>query len=104
MHAVIATRPIRKGEEILDVYSGVFSKSPPEDRQVVHARYNFECACVACREDWPMAVDGAIERRITGLKPTAYKNREAAGGKKLKQLVKLADKIQRLRNDVSECF
>ena len=47
-----ATRLIRKGEEILDVYSGTFVTSEQEDRAEVHQRYNFECRCQACSLNW----------------------------------------------------
>jgi hypothetical protein len=37
-----ATRPIAKGEEICDAYSGVFSIADKEDRAIVHQRYHFQ--------------------------------------------------------------
>ena len=49
-----ATRLIRKGEEILDVYSGTFVTSDLESRTEVHQRYNFECRCRACGLNWSM--------------------------------------------------
>ena len=48
-----ATRTIKAGEEILDVYSGTFAASEADDRSVVHARYNFCCLCPACKNAWP---------------------------------------------------
>ncbi len=37
-----ATRPIRKGDEICDAYSGVFSIADKEERSLVHQRYHFQ--------------------------------------------------------------
>lgn len=48
-----ATRKIKKGEEIQDVYSGTALRSSKEEREEVHARYNFTCCCQACIENWP---------------------------------------------------
>ena len=48
-----ATRLIRAGEEILDVYSGTFVTAAAESRAEVHARYNFRCGCAACSLGWP---------------------------------------------------
>ena len=92
----LATRPIKKGEEIQDAYSGVFSKAEIDDRIRDHRRYHFECRCVACAEAWPTLADGGIESRVAGLRAQAY--RAAAGpvdNKKLKRLSRLADKALR---------
>ena len=40
-----ATRPILKGQEITDGYSGIFSNIPLEDRTEIHSRYHFDCLC-----------------------------------------------------------
>jgi len=48
-----ATRKIKKGEEILDVYSGTYLTSDIECRGEVHTRYNFACQCRACQDNWP---------------------------------------------------
>ena len=37
-----ATRSIKRGDEICDSYSGVFSTTSKDDREVVHRRYHFE--------------------------------------------------------------
>lgn len=68
-----ATRPIKKGQEICDSYSGVFSQSILEERSLVHSRYHFRCQCVACKEDWPLMAN--LEQRIKGLPVQAYKDR-----------------------------
>ncbi|XP_059094813.1 SET and MYND domain-containing protein DDB_G0273591-like [Tigriopus californicus] len=49
-----ATRPIKMGQQICDVYSGVFSKSSKQERREVHDRYHFQCQCEPCLEDWPV--------------------------------------------------
>ena len=48
-----ATRTIKAGEEILDVYCGTFAVSEADQRCQVHARYNFCCQCPACMNAWP---------------------------------------------------
>ena len=96
-HSALATRPIKKGEEIHDAYSGVFSKAEAGERVRDHARYHFECRCVACAEEWPTLSSGAIESRVAKLGAEAY--RAAAAGqvdaKKLKRFSRLADKALR---------
>ena len=96
-HSALATRPIKKGEEIHDAYSGVFSKAEVGERVRDHARYHFECRCVACAEEWPTLSSGAIESRVAKLGAEAY--RAAAAGqvdaKKLKRFSRLADKALR---------
>ena len=49
-----STRPIRKGEEITDGYSGVFQNVPQDERTAIHSRYHFDCLCQACGQQWPM--------------------------------------------------
>ena len=96
-HSALATRPIKKGEEIHDAYSGVFSKAKVGERVRDHARYHFECRCVACAEEWPTLSSGAVESRVAKLGAEAY--RAAAAGqvdaKKLKRFSRLADKALR---------
>ena len=41
-----STRPISKGEEICDAYSGVFSIADKEDRDTVHQRYHFQVCTI----------------------------------------------------------
>ena len=48
------TRPVKKGEQVFDVYSGVYYKEPAEERTVTHERYHFDCGCEACEEIWPL--------------------------------------------------
>jgi len=47
-----ACKPIRKGEEISDLYGKPFSSSPMQDRQKGLQKYNFSCLCRACKENW----------------------------------------------------
>ena len=49
-----ACKPISKGAEISDVYCKPFSIGDLEDRHKYLAKYNFECGCGACRENWPV--------------------------------------------------
>ena len=49
-----ATKPIHKGAEICDVYCKPFSVGDLEDRHKYLAKYNFECRCSACGENWPV--------------------------------------------------
>ena len=46
-----------------DVYSGTFVSSDIESRSEVHSRYNFQCVCEACRNQWPTHV--ALSRNIS---------------------------------------
>jgi len=47
-----ATRLIKKGEEIHDVYSPTFFTAGRTTRLDVTERYNFSCCCEACVENW----------------------------------------------------
>ena len=49
-----ATRPIKKGDEITDGYSGIFSNIPQDNRAQIHSRYHFDCLCKACEKFWPL--------------------------------------------------
>ena len=49
-----ATRPIKKGEEVTDGYSGIFSNVPYQERTSIHSKYHFSCLCLACEQKWPM--------------------------------------------------
>ena len=49
-----ACKPINKGAEICDVYCKPFSVGDLEDRQKYLAKYNFQCGCSACGENWPV--------------------------------------------------
>ena len=65
---------LKKGDEITDGYSGIFSNVPQEDRAQIHSRYHFDCLCQACQDSWPLKYQ----------LPTAVpKNKE-----KLKELIK----------------
>ena len=48
-----AIKPIAEGEEITDTYSATFASAPIEKRRESLKKYNFECACEACRSRWP---------------------------------------------------
>ena len=45
---------LKKGDEITDGYSGIFSNVPQEDRAQIHSRYHFDCLCQACQDSWPL--------------------------------------------------
>merc|ERR1719334_898910 len=52
---VQAIKNIFKGEEICENYGPIFFHSPREDRQMrLEKQYWFKCACVACKENWPL--------------------------------------------------
>lgn len=48
-------RPHGKGEVVAENYGPIFTKQPLKERQRnLGSRYWFKCACVACRENWPV--------------------------------------------------
>jgi hypothetical protein len=49
----VTVRPIRKGEEITDTYCQPFAVCDRAARHEALRKYDFVCACVACREEWP---------------------------------------------------
>lgn len=52
---VQAIKNIFKGEEICENYGPIFFHSPKDDRQSrLEKQYWFKCACVACKENWPL--------------------------------------------------
>lgn len=85
-----ATRPIKRGQQICDVYSGVFSKSPIQERQEVHDRYHFQCRCQPCLEDWPLLEH--LPRHIYDLPKNCY--HAAATPQKLKKLSSLLKQLK----------
>ena len=42
-----------KGKEICDVYCKPFTVGSLEDRRKYLQKYNFQCQCCACVQDWP---------------------------------------------------
>lgn len=48
-----ACKPIGKGKEINDLYCKPFASAPLPDRQRYLQKYNFQCACTACTNNWP---------------------------------------------------
>jgi len=48
-----ATRLIKKGDQLYDSYSPTFFMVPRAQRTEVTERYNFNCGCEACVENWP---------------------------------------------------
>ena len=42
-----------KGKEICDLYCKPFSVGSLEDRRKYLAKYNFQCECGACVQNWP---------------------------------------------------
>lgn len=60
-------RPLSPGDVIAENYGPVFTRKPLAERQkTLLARYWFECACTACRQDWPPMNSGldVVSRRI----------------------------------------
>lgn len=50
-----AARPIRANEMIAENYGPVFTKQSRQVRQKsLQSRYWFKCACICCKEDWPI--------------------------------------------------
>lgn len=50
-----AVRPIQPNEMIAENYGPIFTKQPLQLRQKnLQSRYWFKCACVCCKEDWPI--------------------------------------------------
>ena len=64
-----------------DGYSGIFLNIPQDDREKIHARYHFECQCVACQQQWPIRT--GLPKQLNG------KDKKVA---KLKFLMKQKDK------------
>ncbi|CAG7837001.1 unnamed protein product [Allacma fusca] len=51
---VESIQKIKKGQSISDNYGPYFTKITSEDRQYrLKGRYWFDCACLACKENWP---------------------------------------------------
>ena len=48
-----ACKPIAAGEEIVDTYCQPFVVVGKEERRQRLAKYNFSCACNACKHNWP---------------------------------------------------
>lgn len=52
---VRAIHNIKKGDEIVDSYSIIYPTMEKEKRlSDLRRQYYFECACLACKKDWPM--------------------------------------------------
>lgn len=50
-----AAKPLQSGEMIAENYGPIFTKLPLHIRQRnLQSRYWFNCACVCCKEDWPI--------------------------------------------------
>lgn len=55
---IMVIRPIPKGGQLFDKYGKGFQDMSREQRQDYYSnQYGFECKCVACEEDYPMAKD-----------------------------------------------
>jgi len=48
-----ACKPIGKGKEINDLYCKPFASAPIQDRHRYLQKYNFQCGCPACKNNWP---------------------------------------------------
>lgn len=66
-----ATKHIKAGEEITDTYCPTFAAIPKSERGVSLSKYNFECNCVPCQEDWPTL--DQLPRKFHGLPQECYK-------------------------------
>ena len=67
--ALVATRTIRPGEEISDIYSMHYSETPTESRRAwLEKNFFFRCRCEACSHDWPMydQLNGKIDSTVLG--------------------------------------
>lgn len=82
-----ATRPIKKGDEITDGYSGIFVNVPLEERISIHSKYHFQCLCLACQEKWPMK--NGLNHQL----PNPKKNKKVA---RLKQYIKQKDQTNKI--------
>lgn len=50
-----ASHPLQPGETISENYGPIFIKQPLAIRQRnLKSRYWFQCACIACKENWPI--------------------------------------------------
>ncbi len=53
---LFAAYPVRAGEEVTTLYFEVFANAPKPERQLkLKDDYFFDCRCVACVENWPLA-------------------------------------------------
>ena len=59
-----ACKPIAAGEEIVDTYCQPFVVVGKEERRQRLAKYNFSCACNACKHNWPRM--NGLEERLQG--------------------------------------
>ena len=71
-----ACKPIAAGEEIVDTYCQPFVVVGKEERRQRLAKYNFSCACNACKHNWPRM--NGLEERVQGLPEKEYKVPKAA--------------------------
>ena len=62
-----ACKPIAAGEEIVDTYCQPFVVVAKEERRQRLAKYNFSCACNACKHNWPRmnGLEERVQRRRT---------------------------------------
>lgn len=49
----VASKAIKKGQEITDTYCATFASANKESRHSSLAKYNFICQCRPCQENWP---------------------------------------------------
>ncbi|XP_023339922.1 SET and MYND domain-containing protein 4 [Eurytemora carolleeae] len=66
-----ACKPIRKGEEISDIYCKPFSSSDIQERQKSLQKYNFTCNCTSCQRNWPTLPD--LPTQLNDLPSQLYK-------------------------------
>lgn len=60
-----ATKNILEGEEISDTYCQTFAAVSRDTRAKALTKYNFSCACDACRNNWPTLSE--LPQKLTGL-------------------------------------
>ena len=51
---MMATRTIKAGQEVTDIYTESFYEASRVDRQEKCQEYRFDCGCEACSQHWPL--------------------------------------------------
>jgi len=95
-HAVVTSvRTILAGEEILDNYGYHYAVMPREERQrKLQSQYYFSCACVSCKETWPVYTGLATAAvPLPGTQPDQAKQIISEYNKSSKQYKKAFDLV-----------
>lgn len=97
-----ATKLIPKGGEILDNYAQTFDASPKEARLKYLEKYNFQCQCQACRENWP-TLEG-LSRKLTSLdKQDGYLPPFQGDASRIKAAIKAVEKAEKHIEKLRSC-